>query len=208
VLDAVIDVSHHQSRVHFGQVKAAGVLGVIHKATQGFATVDARCAPRRDLATSVGLRFGVYHFGTEGDGARQADHFLAHAQPGDLMVLDFEANSGGSHMDAVEAACFIERIHEKTGRWPGFYTTRGWASAQIPEALRPRFAPCWLWLARYADAPGTVPAPWQTWTLWQHTDGVVGATPHACDGVGACDRDKFSGSAEEFQAFWSAQARP
>ena len=39
-LNCVIDLSHHNNSVDFGKLAAAGVVGVIHKATQGADGVD------------------------------------------------------------------------------------------------------------------------------------------------------------------------
>ena len=47
-----------------------------------------------------------------------------------------------------------------------------------------------------------VPPNWQTWTLWQYTDGGVGPEPHGIAGVGRCDRDKFNGDADMLRTFW------
>ena len=41
LLNAVIDLSHHNTVTSFQDAKAAGILGVIHKATEGTIFVDA-----------------------------------------------------------------------------------------------------------------------------------------------------------------------
>ena len=58
-LNVVIDLSHHNNNVDFAKVVAAGVLGVIHKATQGTTTVDPLYAQRRGEALAAGLLWGV-----------------------------------------------------------------------------------------------------------------------------------------------------
>ncbi len=42
--NVVIDLSHHNQNLDFGSIAAGGILGVIHKATQG-TMVRAFCVP-------------------------------------------------------------------------------------------------------------------------------------------------------------------
>lgn len=201
-LNAVIDISHHNGTgLDFAKAKADGIAGVIHKASQGLAIGDARYAANRRAAVKAGLLWGAYHFGEAGDGAKQADFFLA--QLGDpksvLMALDFEPN-GGKTMTLGQARDFVTRIHKVTGRWPGFYS-----GSLIKSALGSKtdavLANCWFWLAQYGPA-AIVPANWSTWTLWQYTDGVKGSPPFEVDGIGKCDRDRFNGSLVRLKALW------
>ncbi|MDQ3746468.1 MAG: glycoside hydrolase family 25 protein, partial [Acidobacteriota bacterium] len=52
--NVVIDLSHHNTVTSFQQVKDAGILGVIHKATEGTSFVDPRYTERRTAALAVG----------------------------------------------------------------------------------------------------------------------------------------------------------
>ena len=49
-LNAVIDISHHNANLDFQQAKAAGILGVIHKATQGLTYKDPMYVTNRQKA--------------------------------------------------------------------------------------------------------------------------------------------------------------
>ena len=40
------------------------------------------------------------------------------------------------------------------------------------------------------------------WTMWQHTDGVMGPEPRETDGIGNCDRDKFNGKLDALKSLW------
>lgn len=202
VLNVVVDLSHHNANVDFNTVKQSGIAGIIHKATQGPTYTDPTYADRKKQAVEAGLMWGAYHFGTGGDAAGQAAHFLDVVQPGpnDLLVLDFEENTSGSTMTLEEAEDFVSYIHEKTGHWPGFYSGK-----DIKEALGNRtdtiLANCWFWLAQYGSH-AVVPPAWETWTLWQYTDGNVGPGPHAVNGIGNCDRDKFNGDMPALRKLW------
>ena len=46
-INVVVDLSHHNETVDFAKMKAAGIVGVIHKATQGLTYVDETYAGRR-----------------------------------------------------------------------------------------------------------------------------------------------------------------
>lgn len=206
-LNAVVDISHHNGNINLQQAKNAGIVGVIHKATQGLTGVDPMYVTNRSQAQAAGLLWGAYHFGTGGDGAGQAEHFLQTVGTFEntLLVLDFEQNPGGSSMSLQDARDFVTQVNQATGRFPGLYS-----GSYIKELLGsnkdPVLAQCWLWLAEYGPN-AIVPANWPTWTMWQYTDGSVGPQPHSVTGIGNCDRDKFNGSEDQLRALWlSAQS--
>jgi lysozyme len=115
LLNAVIDLSHHNIVTRFQQIKGDGIIGVIHKATQ-----SARLSMLSALI-AVGLRFlqdycsGLIILALKAPEA-QADHYLDIAESTDLMVLDFEPNSQEETMTLAEAETFVRRIHDQTGR--------------------------------------------------------------------------------------------
>lgn len=202
-INAVIDISHHNgSHLDFAKAKADGILGVIHKSSQGQAYVDPNYASNRTKVRAAGLLWGAYHFGTGSDGINQATHFLdAIGDPTDmLLVLDFEPNTTGPSMTLEEARAFNTHVFHKTGRWPGLY-----AGHYLKELLGARSDPVlansWLWVAQYRSTV-VVPPNWPTWTMWQYTDGGAGDGPHEVDGIGRCDRDKFNGSEAQLRKLW------
>ncbi len=73
-INVVVDLSHHNETVDFAKMKAAVIVGVIHKATQGLTYVDDTYANRRAQALECGLLWGGYRFGVGGDGSDQAPH--------------------------------------------------------------------------------------------------------------------------------------
>src|SRR5271154_1174616 len=97
-LNAVIDLSHFNTRVDFSSARADGILGVILKGTQGTDYIDPTYAGRQVLARHAGLLTGAYHFGTgTAGGADQANYFLQSIKPDPttLVALDFEKNPQG-----------------------------------------------------------------------------------------------------------------
>ena len=99
-------------------------------------------------------------------------------------MLDFEKNGhypGGS-MRPDQAIAFIERIHERTGVYPGVYSgeyhlAQVLNSARVTPAQQKTLTNCWLWVANYSKEPRAT-APWSYWALW-HTPVTASADFHA-----------------------------
>lgn len=204
LLNVVIDLSHHNTVTSFQDVKDDGIFGIIHKATEGTAYVDKEYDSRAVKAKSVGLFWGAYHFGTQGDPNGQADHFLSTVNPGpgDLLVLDFEPNPREGTMSLAEAEAFVQRIHDQTGRFPGLYSGQSFLKEQLGDCTDTILKNCFLWIARYSAKLPEVPVAFRTFALWQYTDGNAGPQPHNVRGIGSCDRDKFNGDETNLKSFW------
>ena len=132
-LDAVIDISRGVTVTDFRRVRQSGILGVIHKASEGGDYADAACAARRPQAEAAGLLWGTYHFGTgQSSGARQAAFFLGVSRPGPntLLALDLEANENNpsNSMRLEQAEDFVRAVAEATGRLPVVYVHPTWAN--------------------------------------------------------------------------------
>lgn len=196
-LNVVIDLSHFNTVTSFSDVKTGGVVGVIHKATQSTDWIDPTYAARKQQAEAAGLWWGAYHFGTNTDGAAQAQYFLSKVNPGpnDLLALDFEQNPQ-SQMTIAQAEQFVTEVFNQTGRYPGFYSD-GLAGQLLGGNVNSILANCWFWRAEYGGSSPSVPPTWSTWTMWQYTSsGPV-------DGISAaCDRDTFNGSMDELSLLW------
>jgi lysozyme len=206
-LNAIIDLSHHNSTCDFATIKAAGILGVIHKATQGTGYTDPKYKERRAAALDVGLLWGAYHFADASNGIEQAKHFLSVVQPEphDLLVLDMEQNYAcqPASMSLADAEAFVQYVKQQTGRFPGLYSG-SYIKQLLGEKKNPVLANCWLWLAEYGST-ARVPANWPYWTMWQYTAGKNGPEPHSVNGVGPCDRDKFNGDIRQLKRLWGVQ---
>jgi lysozyme len=207
MLNAIVDISHHNTISNISKVQQAGILGIIHKATQGMSYKDPTFSDNRKLIQDAGLLFGAYHFGTSGDASAQADYFLTVAGSDALPVLDFEPNPQGHDMSLLEAEQFVHHVFTVTGRYPGLYSghtiKEALAQAGISSPDQTELSKCWLWIAQYGPAP-LIPKVWGRWTLWQYTDGAAGQGPYSVDGIGRCDRDQFNGTEEELRDLWGA----
>jgi lysozyme len=206
-INAVVDISHHNGNVDLGRAKQSGIVGVIHKATQGTTMFDGKYEINRAKASAAGLMWGAYHFGTNANGAAQADFFLSKADADEqtLLVLDYEPN-GNSTMTLNQARAFVQRIKEVTGKFPGLYSGNLIKEQLGGKPADPILSQCFLWIAQYGPQVKNIPQTWPAWTLWQYTDGVAGPSPHAVDGIGPCDRDQFNGTLEQLRKLWGVAA--
>jgi lysozyme len=229
-LDAVIDLSHMSRVADFNAIRACGILGVLHKATEGGDWCDPLYAGRRPQGRAAGLLWGAYHFGThQYPGAQQAAAFLAAAEAdaATLTALDFEPNEANpaNTMTIEQAEEFVRAVQQATGRLPLIYTHRSWADGEsygraglaLPRPIGPDsiLADCDLWLASYSDQP-TLPMAWagRGWRFWQYTGddhsggGPFGPLCRTVSGVDRCDRDLFQGDAGRLYQYWSGAAGP
>ncbi len=204
MLNAVIDISHHNTVASFQQGKDNGIVGVIHKATQGRTVIDAKYHARRQRALDVGLLWGAYHFGTKGNVGQQVDHFLETTTPTDtdLLVLDFEPDGVSGTMLRSEAEEFVTLVNQRIGRFPGLYSGQSFLREKVGSNTTTVLKNCFLWVARYSSQQPEPPPAWNTFTFWQYTDGNMGDQPHQVPGIGRCDRDKFNGSLDGLKRLW------
>lgn len=199
----VLDLSHHNTVTDFAAIKAAGIVGVIHKATEGQTYVDETFRDRRADAREVGLLWGAYHFLRPGNMQAQAEHFVetANDTSGVLLAADHE-DPGVSADDLLE---FLSAIEILTGQAAVIYSGH-LLKEQIGNGPADDLARHRLWLAQYGSSPSW-PAAWSAPWLWQYTDGSNGPQPHTCPGVeGPVDGNSYAGSAAELVAGWAGLA--
>jgi GH25 family lysozyme M1 (1,4-beta-N-acetylmuramidase) len=200
--DVVIDLSHWQAPVDFEQVKAAGVVAVILKATQGANWIDATFIRRCAEATAAGLLVGAYHFLDDSPPERQMQNFLSLAGCCPILALDAEPNDIGGTVTIAQTAEAVARLHMATGRLPLLYISRYGIDGRgtgFPNSILSR---CPLWLPAYSSRP-ICPLGWSKWALWQHTDGTTGHSVQPVPGIGPCDRSRFAGTPDELAAWWN-----
>jgi len=207
----VIDISHGDGVTSFQDAKNAGLVGVIHKATTGATGQDDAHAARRKDALKAGLLWGAYHWGTAAPVADQVKNFIswtgADKDESMLVALDFEATPG-NQMTIDDAREFCQQIYTTLGRRPVIYSGDTLKSA-LGSAKDPFFSDHRLWLAQYDSNP-SVQSSWDSFWLWQYTDGDSG--PPSCravtgvtgDSKGRLDCDYFEGDAATLASQWAS----
>ena len=188
------------------------IVAIIHRATIGD-RADKKYAERKVEAKKRGYKWGAYHLGKPGDPIKQADFFLQTVKPDkdDLLALDLESTDATKHMSFDEARVFINRIKEKTGRYPFVY-----ANNVVTKAISERFgatdvfAKTPLWYARFkANVDDFPKGTWASYTLWQFSS-EINCSP---DNRAAClytvpgtafdiDVNVFNGTVDELRKNW------
>jgi GH25 family lysozyme M1 (1,4-beta-N-acetylmuramidase) len=190
----VVDISHGDGLVSFAQAKTAGVAGIIHKATTGASGKTDFYDDRRTLALAAGLLWGAYHWGTNADVNLQIDNFLGYAFPDGkadnttLMALDFETTVG-NQMTLDQCRAFCQGILGETGRKVVIYSGSVMKEA-LGDTVDPFFGSHRLWLAEYGPVP-KVQQSWDTYWLWQYTDGITNIGPGVCTRVPGLPGDSY-----------------
>jgi len=193
----VIDIYHGNVVHDFSELKAVGILGVIHKCTQGTRFIDPLYSVRRKQATDAGLLWGAYSFNTGEPVDAQVDTFVSHAEPDDntLIALDFEDNPS-SQMTLAQARHFLELIEMRLGRRAVLYS--GNRVKDLLFDVDEFFGDHRLWLAQYGQV-AKVQMSWKKQWLWQYSEqGKLPGTD------GAIDLNYFDGSPADLAIEWAS----
>ena len=191
----------------FTKAQAAGIWGVIHKASQGTTNADRAYSRRRDACKQVGLLWGAYHFNNGENVKDQADWFIKCAKPDSktLMVLDFEDNPR-SQMSIHEAVSFMKLIEDKTGRSCAIYSgnrlkeTIGQLGKDEFQFITARK----LWICQYGPKV-KLPKGYNDYWLWQYTGDGIGPMPHKVDGIqNNCDLNVYDGTLQQLTDEWTS----
>jgi lysozyme len=194
-----IDVSHHQGKVDWRQVKRSGISFAFIRVSDG-ATIPDRQFGRnwRQARKHAVLRGAYQYFRVEEDPVEQAELLLSRVLPllpGDLPpAVDVEA----AHPDIgpVEYAArlrrWIEHVHTATGRAPLVYTRKNFWDRYLGNTGLGE--ECRLWVAHYDVEDPALPDEWQKWTFHQFSDSGNGAGQQRVKGVnGPVDLNRFNG---------------
>lgn len=197
-----IDVSHFQQSVDWTAAAAAGIQFCFIKATEGDSCVDRRFAANWKLAKLAGIARGAYHFFQPAiPVTSQANLFLRMVnplEPGDLPpVLDLEAPTQWAPIPlpdrAARAVEWLEAVEQSLNRRPMVYLSPAFMSEVLHNASTLAAYP--LWIAHHTpSAAPEVPAPWKSWTFWQHAG--QGTTAGVTTPV---DLSRFNGTLDELR---------
>lgn len=198
----VIDISHWNIIPNdLKATAAAGIIGVIHKATEGAGNQDDKVDAREHLAKQAGLLFGLYHFIRPGQIGPQVNNFMNVFKRYDstnlLVALDYE----DPKVSLDDCLAWSEMVASRTGKkvvmYSGHVLKEKLAFKRHAQLNQDNFP---LWLAQYGPR-ATLPPGWTSYWLWQYTDkgripGVTG------------DVDLNDGDAKAVRAFWQGSEAP
>ena len=208
----VVDINHadasreedgkHVDLIDWEKVKEAGILGIIHKATEGSHFIDPMYHERERKARAHGLLWGAYHFMRPGDVGDQVSKFIsvvgkipASGPPFTRYVLDYEDEK----LALWQAERWLELIHTVTGQRAWLYGG-GLLKEQLERRHHNALSQFPLWLAEYGPV-AKVPPLWPKYVLWQRTGDGIGPGIHDVPGIGRKqDINYFDGTDEELEA--------
>jgi lysozyme len=204
MIDTIIDVNHNNS-INFTKLREAGIVAIIHKATEGETFKDSKYKTRKKQALDLGFLWGAYHFSSGRDPSSQVSNFLSvedAEDPNILIALDWEDSTSGANMTLAQAKQFVSEVHERTGRFPLLYGG-SLIRENVTEEDKILFENCPLWFARFRETPIGIPEDtWRKATLHQYTDGDIGPEPRKTPGASGADRNRFDGTVKDLRAAW------
>jgi hypothetical protein len=151
------DVSYAQGQYNMDADQSPIVFmkmsGFYYGSKQGY--YDTQAARNYNNAIRLGKVPGLYHFAGGADPIQEADFFIGACSPlahGDILILDYELTASMNPPADPNAWClaFVNRVHEKTGVWPLFYT---YTSMLQQYGFKDVLKNCGLWLADYRYSP-------------------------------------------------------
>jgi lysozyme len=199
-----IDISHHQGFPNFDEVRRSGVLGIIHKATEGSTFVDQNRAENCSNAIASGLAVSTYFWLKPGDARPQTEFYLSIIDPveGERVVIDYEEDGctlDGLH-DAVQTLLDYGKNLQVTV-YSG-HLLKEQLNGDCDDFLS---AHTDLWLAQYTSgAVSWSDGTYEIWTLHQYSE--EGEIPGIDDAY--VDLNKFNGDDESFLRWITPASKP
>ena len=185
-----IDISHHQGKIEWGEVKKADPSFVIVKATEAVFHKDSKFKSNIESANSLNIPVGAYHFFSyRFSGKMQARHFLdvvgdeADCIP---LVLDVEYHSRMNRMSNISKNIleFVNVVKESTGKYPIIYANCWYYDKYVKPVLGDKPE---KWIASYTYKPSC------GYMMHQSTDR------HRLKGIDTyVDYNAFLGDKEDF----------
>jgi len=212
-----VDVASFQhpggAAIDWASVHGAGYDFAAIKATEGnYYTNKTYYASDAAAATAAGMYVAAYAFAIPNvsNGTSQADYLVNFASYkiggrflpviADLEYDPYASTDGTNQCYGLSLGAmvtwisqFVAEIQKLTGQPPIIYTPASWWDTCTGNSTA--FGKDMLWVPAYsAGTPGTLPAGWSTWTMWQYTSS--GTVPGIS---GPVDLDYFSGGPQAEQ---------
>lgn len=214
-----IDVSVYQANLNLGSIAADFVLV---KATGGVGYVNEDCDNKVQQALSLGRKFGVYHYFSDGfndgDPIAEANWFVDNCAGyigKGILVLDWERGGNPDVNNVGKAKAWLDQVFARTGVRPIIYMSLSLVQElDWTPVIQGNYG---LWVAAWPNGNNVVPNyqmdpnsdPNPHWdggvndVLWQFT------STGRIDGYGAnLDCDFFYGTREAWDAYAGTNTNP
>ena len=191
-----IDVSRHNGKIDWSEVKEEGILFAYIKATESIAYIDTTFTTNYEGASKEGIMVGAYHFFRFNEnGEEQARHFIKNSQykKGDLPpVIDVEHSPFNFISRPKDVARrlhdMVRLLHAYYGVRPIIYTNKDC----YKKYIRDYFPDVRLWICDLSGEPNEKEYP--DWIFWQYSHR--GELKGIAEKV---DLDVFQGSPEKLK---------
>jgi lysozyme len=185
---ACIDISHWQGFPDFKQVAGAGVVAMIHKATEGTSYVDPNRSTNIRNAMAGGIACATYHWLKPGNAKEQMAFYLktVNPVPGERMIIDYE-EPGCTILDLHDA---VQALLDDPRKLQITVYSGQLLKSQLTVKDEFLATNTDLWLAQYTTGQTSWPTEtYPSWTLWQYSEtGAIAGIPGT-----AVDCNKFNG---------------
>lgn len=179
-----IDVSHHQGRIDWEEVKKniPDLEFVYVKSTEGMTLIDPAFIVNAKGASAQGFKVGAYHyFRMTSSPTTQFRSFKKQMDKVriDLIpMVDVEVSDGKPREEVQDSLrVFLKLLEKEYGKKPMIYGT----NRSYNELCAPEFNDYLMYIARYGDNKPVVIGP-SHYTIWQFTDkGKVQGIPKPVD---------------------------
>lgn len=214
-----IDVSEYQASLNLGSIAGDFVLV---KATGGVGYVNPDCDNKVQQALSLGRKFGVYHYFSDGfndgDPVAEANFFvdncIGYVGKG-IFILDWERGGNPDVNNVGKAKAWLDQVFARTGVRPIIYMSLSLVQElDWTPVIQGNYG---LWVAAWPNGNNVVPNysmdpnsdPNPHWdgqvndVLWQFT------STGRIDGYGSnLDCDFFYGTRESWDAYAGTNTNP
>jgi lysozyme len=180
-----VDISNLQGDVDFNALAATGVQFIVARCGIGNDGIDSDYNANIAGARAAGLQVLAYHFcyplptipGKENRSpqAQAQAHFNAAQGVQACCDLEWPTSDQWGQWGCTAASIsqwtleYLQTYSQLSGTPMIIYTYPYYAES-LNLAAQPQFAQYPLWIASYEDSPD-IPAPWNSWVLWQQTGG-------------------------------------
>jgi len=194
-----IDISHHQGYPDFDEVFAAGVLGIIHKVSEGTSFIDSARAENCANAKAADIAVATYHWLSPGSNpTEQMEFYLSLLDPvkGERVVIDYEQDGCTVAMLHDAVAVLLDYRHDLQITVYSGHLLKEQLGSGCDDFLREHTD---LWLAEYQSDSTIDDISWpegtyRDWTLHQYSE--TGEVTGINDAY--VDLDRFNGEAAQF----------